>query len=82
MREKHLPHPPYPPHPLHFLFPKTIQMTITNNPDFSALEALRLIGPDPENWVSARLPQLLLASICTLEICTGKRRAYRGSGER
>ncbi|MCP6760271.1 MAG: NAD(P)-binding domain-containing protein [Fischerella sp. CENA71] len=29
-------------------------MTTTTDPDFGAREALRLIGPDPENWVSDR----------------------------
>lgn len=29
-------------------------MTTTTNPDFKALEALRLIGSHPENWVSDR----------------------------
>ncbi|MFK4443049.1 cation diffusion facilitator CzcD-associated flavoprotein CzcO [Caballeronia udeis] len=29
-------------------------MTITSNPDATALEALRLSGPDPDNWVPDR----------------------------
>ena len=29
-------------------------MTTTTDPDFAAREALRLLGPDPENWVSDR----------------------------
>src|SRR5471030_3351444 len=29
-------------------------MTTTSNPDANALEALRLLGPDPDNWVPDR----------------------------
>jgi FAD-dependent urate hydroxylase len=31
-----------------------IDMTTTSNSDFAAREALRLLGPDPENWVPDR----------------------------
>ncbi|MEH2313240.1 MAG: hypothetical protein V7K35_17970 [Nostoc sp.] len=29
-------------------------MTITTDPDVGAREALRLIGPDPDNWIPDR----------------------------
>jgi hypothetical protein len=35
-------------------FDRICAMTTTSNPDANALEALRLLGPDPDNWVPDR----------------------------